>query len=86
MNISIELENTNNGKQVIVTQKGRSNASFFPDLPRNIALNAALNAEPIKWKFSLIDTNTLSGLKTTLVADADNYDYQDIHVTWNRIN
>lgn len=86
MNISVELENTSKGKQVIITQKGRSNASFFPNLPRNQALNAALTADPIIWKFSIIDSNTLKGLKTTLVSTADTYDYQDIQVTWNRMN
>lgn len=86
MTISVELENTGKGQQVIVTQRGRSNASFFPNLPRNLALNAALSADPIIWKFSIVDSNTLSGLKTTLVSTADNYDYQDIQVTWNRVN
>lgn len=83
MNISVEI---NSRKQVVVTQKGRSNASFFPNLPRNLALNAALSADPIIWKFSIVDSNTLSGFKTTLVSTADTYDYQDIQVTWNRIN
>lgn len=83
MNISVEI---NSRKQVVVTQKGRSNASYFPNLPRNLALNAALSADPITWKFSIVDSNTLSGLKTTLVSTAETYDYQDIQVTWNRIN
>ena len=62
MNIDVEIqENT-----VICTQTGKSNASFFPDLPREIALVAALDAEPIKWTLNLTDENTLNGTKKTL--------------------
>lgn len=86
MNISLEIKNSQGEQKVLITQKGHSNASYFPDLPRKIALNAALSAEPITWDFSIIDNNTLKGIKNTLVADSDNYKTEKINVTWNRVN
>lgn len=86
MNISLEIKNSQGEQKVFITQKGHSNASYFPDLPRKVALNAALSAEPITWDFSIIDNNTLKGTKNTLVADSDNYKPEKIAVTWNRID
>lgn len=86
MNISLEIKNSQGEQKVLITQKGHSNASYFPDLPRKVALNAALSAEPITWDFSIIDNNTLKGIKNTLVADSDNYKTEKINVTWNRVN
>lgn len=85
MNISVELSGNNN-KNVIITQKGRANASFFPELNRTTALNAAVTADPIKWTFSFIDSNTLSGIKETLLPDGDSYKKGNIKVNWSRIN
>lgn len=85
MNISVELSGQDN-KNVIITQKGRSNASFYPDLQRTAALNAAVSADPIKWTLTLIDENTLSGIKDTLLPDGDNYKTGSLSVTWSRIN
>lgn len=62
MNLSVEIQ----GDTIICTQTGKSNASFFPDLPREVALVAALDAEPIKWTLNLTDENTLNGTKETL--------------------
>lgn len=85
MNISVELSGNNN-KNVIITQKGRANASFFPELNRTTALNAAVTADPIKWTFSFIDSNTLSGIKETLLPDGDSYKKGNVKVNWSRIN
>lgn len=86
MNISLEIKTSQGEQKVFITQKGNSNASYFPDLPRKVALNAALSAKPITWDFSIIDNNTLKGIKTTLVADSDNYKTEKITVTWNRVD
>lgn len=86
MNISVELDNSSGQNDVIITQKGKSNASFYPDLPRQIALNAALEAEPIEWKLSILDDNTLSGTKRTIKENGDTYSYYDLKVRWNRVN
>ena len=64
MTISVSIE----GESVTVKQYGKSNASFFPELPRQEALKIAATASPIEWKLKL-DGNTLAGTKKTLVAD-----------------
>lgn len=86
MNISVKLDTSTDKQNIIITQNGRSNASFYPDLPRAVALNAALEADPIEWRLSFTDDNTLIGQKKTIIANNDNYEYETIKVTWNRVN
>lgn len=86
MNIGIELSNSSDGQEIIITQKGRANASFYPELPRNLALNAALTAEPISWTLTAIDENTLSGRKNTLIQKDNNFESGSLSVEWKRIN
>lgn len=86
MNITVELSGSEGGKNVIITQKGNSNASFYPELKRTAALDAAVSASPIRWTFSLIDENTLSGIKDTLLPEGDSYKTGTVNVTWSRIN
>lgn len=83
MNITVELDSNNS---VIITQKGRSNASFYPELPRNTALNAALSAPPIKWTLKLSGENILTGTKETLFPDGDNYKTGSIQIKWVKVN
>ena len=59
MNITVELSGSDGNKQVVITQKANSNASFFPELNRTVALSAAVSAKPIKWTLALTDTNAL---------------------------
>ena len=86
MNITVELSGSGDGKKVVITQKGNSNASFFPDLKRSAALDAAVSAQPIKWTLTLIDDNTLSGQKDTLLPDGDSYKAGSVSVKWFRTN
>ena len=86
MNIGIELAHSENGQSIVITQKGRSNASFYPELPRTIALNAALSARPITWTLQVLDDNTLSGTKNTLIQKGDDFEDGTLSVEWNRIN
>lgn len=65
MNIVISI----NGSSVTVIQKGRSNASFYPELSRELALKNAATASPIKWDLTVLDAKTLKGVKTTLAED-----------------
>lgn len=65
MNIGVSLE----GKAVTVTQKGRSNASFYPELSRDVALQNATTASPIKWQLTVLDEQTMKGIKMTLKED-----------------
>ena len=83
MNISVELSNAS--KQTIkIKQNGRSNASFYPDLPRKVALKVAVNANPIEWNFELLDDNTLKGKKSTLISANEDAIPGIIDVTWHR--
>lgn len=82
MNISVKVSNSDS--LVTITQTGKANASFFPDLPRQKALEAALSAQPITWKLKLTNDNTLTGTKTTLLADGDNIESGDLAVSWSR--
>ena len=86
MNIGIELINTEGSQSIQITQKGRSNASFYTELPRSLALNAALTAEPIRWILKAIDSETLSGTKDTLIQNGDNYEKGSLSVEWKKIN
>lgn len=80
MNISVSIKDNT----VIAEQTSRSNASFFPDLPREIALVVASTAEPIKWTLSLVDDNTLSGEKITLMPSGNEATLQSVAVTWKK--
>lgn len=66
MNITVSVS----GNTVSIEQNGRANASFFPDLPRDVALKNATNANPITWNLTIVDASTMKGTKTTLIADA----------------
>lgn len=85
MNILVNQSGSNKD-QIEIIQNARANASFYPDLPRQQALKEAVNADPIKWIFTLIDNNTLTGTKSTLVADGDSIHQGSVTVTWNRKN
>lgn len=67
MNISVQTEKEENGAKVLISQVGKSNASFYPELPRETALKSAATAEPIKWEFKTQDAKTLTGTKSTLI-------------------
>ena len=86
MNITVELSGSGNNKQVLIKQKGNSNASFYPELKRTAALTAAVSASPIKWTLSLTDSNTLKGIKDTLLPDGDSYKEGSVNVIWTRLN
>lgn len=83
MNISVSVS----GNQVVVRQTGKSNASFFPELSRETALTAAASAPPIEWNFTVQDSSTLTGTKSTLVktnSDPESAALGTENVTWTR--
>ena len=80
MNISVSAA----GKEVTVTQAGKSNASFFPELPREAALLAATDAPPLIWKLTVQNASTLSGIKTTLIESKDGIVPGDVRIEWKR--
>lgn len=85
MNITISLE----GNAVKVKQSGKSNASYFPDLPRDVALKNASTAQPISWDLTISSTNKLTGTKTTLIEDGGSdsgVTTGSISVEWDKIS
>lgn len=84
MNITVEIKTSGQSQSIVITQNGKSNASFFPELPREIALKEAVNADPIKWILTLDDDDTLSGTKSTLVMSDGTAINGTMNVTWKR--
>lgn len=74
MNIKVTITNSDSAGNITdlkIVQDAKPNASFFPALPRNVALENAASAAPITWTFHVTDSKTLSGTKTTLVASSE---------------
>ena len=84
MNITVEIKSEGSAQNIIITQNGKANASFFPELPREIALKEAVNAEPIKWVLRVDDDNTLSGTKSTLILNDGVASSGTMKVIWKR--
>ena len=82
MNISIAVVSQNGSLSVIVSQSGKPNASFYPELPRKTALEAATTADPITWSFIFENGKTLSGTKKTLVLSGDSAVPGTVSVKW----
>lgn len=86
MNISISISDNT----IIAKQTSKTNASYFPDIPRNIALTAATSAKPIEWHLKVVDNNTLNGDKYTLKANSSDPESATstegvvLPVTWHR--
>lgn len=60
MNISVQIK----GSQIIVIQTSKSNASFLPELPRELALRlAAEGLAPLEWIMSAKTENEMVGEK-----------------------
>lgn len=84
MNILVELQNIQNEQKIVITQKGKPNASFFTEINRELALKAAISAIPIKWIFSTENPNILTGEKQTLIENNGGFSQGKINVTWKR--
>ncbi len=67
MNVLISITD----KNIEITQTGKSNPSFYPNLPRDIAQKLASTADPLKWKLTLSNNTTLSGTRTVFEIDTD---------------
>lgn len=83
MNITVSITGTN----VTATQSGSSNASFFPDLPRDVALKIAKTAHPVTWSFTVTDWDTLTGTKQTLAMNQTGTEpeEQTLPTVWTRL-
>lgn len=69
MNISVEIR----GNQIIAQQTSKTNASFFPELPRDLALKVATEElQPIKWIMTAKNENEMVGEKNHYEAVYEN--------------
>ena len=84
MNITVEIKSDGSSQNIIITQNGKANASFFPELPREVALKEAVNADPVKWILTLDDDDTLSGIKSTLILNDGVAINGTMNVVWKR--
>ncbi len=66
MNISVSIQ----GKNVSIKQTSSSNASFFPEIPREKALKNAPGALPIEWNMFIESPTKLTGTKKTMLEDS----------------
>lgn len=84
MNISVRIEENTNS--LVIKQISRANASFFPNLDRQQVLEYISKVAPIEWNFTIINSDTLSGTKKTLVQSSDglNVVQAEVNVTWSR--
>ena len=80
MNVLVSSDNS----IITVTQQSNPNASYFPDLPRQIAMEKALDAKPIVYQLQLASPNVLTGTKTTLAMKNESVDYEKISVRWEK--
>lgn len=79
MNISIKVENGS----LIATQTSMSNASYFPEISREKALELAPSANPIKWNLNIKNSTELEGTKYTLIEkNSSSPTYSYISVKW----
>lgn len=82
MNISIKIE----GENLIATQISKSNASYFPEISREKALELAPTAEPIEWKLNIKNSSELEGTKYTLTEkDKNSPEFSYIPVKWKKL-
>lgn len=88
MNISVSVIQDSSGENLIkIKQSGKTNASFFPELSRELALKEAPLAQPVEWTFVKSSNDTLSGTKKTLVAsntDPASVQLTEIKTTWHK--
>lgn len=83
MNITVAVSDGN----VTAKQSSSSNASFFPELPREVALKIAKTASPVIWNFKVTDWNTLTGTKLTLAMNQSGTaaEEQELPAVWTRL-
>lgn len=85
MNIEVAIK----GNTIVCTQSGKPNASYFPELPREVALVAAMDAQPITWTMTMANNTTMKGTKHSLQAIMESGDtvgaqMGTTEVTWTR--
>lgn len=86
MNISVKIEKNEGIQNINIVQTSGNNASYFPEIERKKALEAAMSANPIFWNLKPVNKNTLTGTENTLTEDsAGNIKESSVSVTWKKI-
>ena len=80
LNRTIKIEDEN----LIATQISKSNASYFPEISREKALELAPTAEPIEWKLNIKNSSELEGTKYTLTEKDKNDVKLSVKVVYNK--
>lgn len=86
MNIEIKVENNGGTKILNVKQIGKFNASFYPDIPRQLVLEKAESASPIEWSLTLENNTKLSGQKKSLSLNGTSVEETTTNVNWKKLN
>lgn len=83
MNIRISAGKSG-ANSIEIQQTGKSNASFFTEIPREMALQYAPEAAPIVWDFKITSQSSLEGKKTTLLPDGAGAKRGTTNSTWTK--
>lgn len=79
MSVSVRIS----GSTIEIVQAGKPNASFFPELPREAALESAPTAPPVTWSLTVTGTG-LMGTKSTLIMQDGAVVPGTVAVQWQR--
>lgn len=88
--ISISLDLSIAGDDLVIRQKGSINPRQFADLPDAVARQASVIAPPLEWRFRVsADQKKLSGTKKTVMIRHDgqnilSMDPVTVDISWNR--
>lgn len=87
MNISVQIQKQDDGNShFVISQTSSPNASFFPDIDRRLAMEAAVSAEPIEWNLIMNADGILEGTKKTLVQQGDSVKPTTVPAKWTKPN
>lgn len=85
MNINAKILNDqDNKKYIVIQQTGNNNASYFPELDRKVALDLALNAEPITWTLYPDGNGNLTGTKNSFLQKNNEIIWGSSKVFWKK--
>lgn len=85
MNISVSINSENANQPLInIKQTSSNNASFFTELNRKLALESAVNADPIEWNLEIQPDGSLKGYKLTLIEKNETAKTASIPVEWKK--
>lgn len=69
MNISVVVNNSASTSHISIKQTSTSNAAYYPELEKSVAIDAAKSGNLIEWSFTNNGEASMYGKKTTLIKD-----------------